>query len=140
MGVVGGHGGDVYWVWHFDSENTAAYCFAEFELAPAKSPCTACEGTGIGWDLSQQTKSVERCLRCHGTAESGGPPIGQPAEIFFACPRCEMGHYAMCRLPPTGGETVFGFAISEPRVYWGCRACVRCKAKLVAPWELRLRC
>lgn len=33
-GVVGGHGGDVYWVRHDDGE-TAAYCFDEFELGSA---------------------------------------------------------------------------------------------------------
>lgn len=32
-GVVGGHGGDVYWVKHEGVEHHAAYCFTEFELA-----------------------------------------------------------------------------------------------------------
>lgn len=32
-GVVGGHGGDVYWVQHEGSEDVGAYCFTEFELA-----------------------------------------------------------------------------------------------------------
>src|SRR4051812_44052293 len=31
VGVVGGHGGDVYWVQHDDGKK-AAYCFDEFEL------------------------------------------------------------------------------------------------------------
>ncbi len=30
-GIVGGHGGDVYWVQH-DNGKQAAYCFDEFEL------------------------------------------------------------------------------------------------------------
>lgn len=98
---------------------------------------------GSGRDTeSRSGLSLDRLIRNLAGARRREDALvfGQPAEIFFACPRCEMGHYAMCRLPPTGGETVFGFAISEPRVYWGCRACVRCKAKLVGPWELRLRC
>ena len=32
-GVVGGHGGDVYWVQHDGNEEVGAYCFTEFELA-----------------------------------------------------------------------------------------------------------
>ncbi len=32
-GVVGGHGGDVYWVQHGEETLVAAYCFDEFELA-----------------------------------------------------------------------------------------------------------
>jgi hypothetical protein len=32
-GVVGGHGGDVYWVRHGSDECLAAYCFNEFERA-----------------------------------------------------------------------------------------------------------
>jgi len=31
-GVVGGHGGDVYYVEHAPGEPWAAYCFTEFEL------------------------------------------------------------------------------------------------------------
>ena len=31
-GVVGGHGGDVYWVKPDDGGEVAAYCFSEFEL------------------------------------------------------------------------------------------------------------
>lgn len=32
-GIVGGHGGDVYWVEHEKgAEHPAAYCFTEFEL------------------------------------------------------------------------------------------------------------
>jgi hypothetical protein len=31
-GVVGGHGGDVYWVRHEGDEYLAAYCYSEFEL------------------------------------------------------------------------------------------------------------
>lgn len=33
-GVVGGHGGDVYWVQHVETrgDTTAPYCFDEFEL------------------------------------------------------------------------------------------------------------
>jgi len=29
---VGGHGGDVYWVWHEGAELMAPYSFTEFEL------------------------------------------------------------------------------------------------------------
>lgn len=36
-GVVGGHGGDVYWVRHGQDECLAAYCFNEFEYAPEDS-------------------------------------------------------------------------------------------------------
>ena len=34
VGVVGGHGGDVYWVRHVETrdDTTAPYCFDEFEL------------------------------------------------------------------------------------------------------------
>ena len=32
-GVVGGHGGDVYWVQHPGDVLLAPYCFDEFELA-----------------------------------------------------------------------------------------------------------
>lgn len=31
-GVVGGHGGDVYWVQHDPSEMLAPYCYTEFEV------------------------------------------------------------------------------------------------------------
>jgi hypothetical protein len=31
-GVVGGFGGDVYWVRHDDDGSVGAYCFTEFEL------------------------------------------------------------------------------------------------------------
>lgn len=37
-GVVPGHGGDVYWVRHEGLENSAAYCFTEFELDPSPTP------------------------------------------------------------------------------------------------------
>jgi hypothetical protein len=32
-GIVPGHGGDVYWVWHRGSDGVAAYGWREFELA-----------------------------------------------------------------------------------------------------------
>src|SRR5262249_12077501 len=35
VGIVPGHGGDVYWVRHHADGVVAAYCFTEFELAPA---------------------------------------------------------------------------------------------------------
>jgi hypothetical protein len=38
QGVVPGHGGDVYWVRHDGIEDTAAYCFTEFELDPSPTP------------------------------------------------------------------------------------------------------
>lgn len=31
-GIVGGHGGDVYWVDHLEDDALAAYCFTEFDL------------------------------------------------------------------------------------------------------------
>jgi hypothetical protein len=31
-GVVGGHGGDVYWVEHSGTPPLAAYCWSEFEV------------------------------------------------------------------------------------------------------------
>lgn len=38
-GVVGGHGGDVYWVEHeTGAEYPAAYCFTEFELESTERP------------------------------------------------------------------------------------------------------
>lgn len=42
-GVVGGHGGDVWWVKHDDSDDVGAYCFTELEAIDAKawSPGTA---------------------------------------------------------------------------------------------------
>ncbi len=37
VGIVAGHGGDVYWVLHPDTQTPAAYCFTEFELAETTS-------------------------------------------------------------------------------------------------------
>lgn len=37
VGIVGGHGGDVYWVRHPDTVHVAAYGFWEFELADEKT-------------------------------------------------------------------------------------------------------
>lgn len=34
VGVVPGHGGDVYWVHHEGANNDAPYCFTEFEVIP----------------------------------------------------------------------------------------------------------
>ncbi len=46
-GVVGGHGGDVYWVKHEDGGPVAAYCFTEFEIE-GKEPLVWCKVRGEG--------------------------------------------------------------------------------------------
>jgi len=38
VGVVGGCGGDVYWVMHEGSGPCAPYCFDEFEIVPDAAP------------------------------------------------------------------------------------------------------
>jgi len=43
VGVVGGHGGDVYWVEHSIGGDAAAYCFTEFELEPRVDPISELE-------------------------------------------------------------------------------------------------
>jgi hypothetical protein len=43
-GVVGAHGGDVYWVMHAGAEVPAAYCFNEFDLEERSED----EGTSAG--------------------------------------------------------------------------------------------
>ena len=69
-GIVGGHGGDVYWVAHIGDTCMAAYGWWEFELAPVTDPCDACEGTGIDWEASQKMKFCTPCATCHGSAMS----------------------------------------------------------------------
>ncbi len=69
-GIVGGHGGDVYWVAHLDSP-MAAYCFSEFELQPITVPCPVCDGSGFDWAASNANK-IKRgigCSACTGTGE-----------------------------------------------------------------------
>lgn len=66
-GIVGGHGGDVYWVGHLGDPCVAAYSWDEFELEPAKDPCPACRGTGLEPGFSA-------CPACGGSAEYTGPP------------------------------------------------------------------
>jgi hypothetical protein len=66
-GVVGGHGGDVYFVAHLDGLCAAVYCFDEFELASLGNPCTRCSGTGIDWDSCRAEQRYTRCATCAGT-------------------------------------------------------------------------
>jgi hypothetical protein len=72
-GIVGGHGGDVYFVAQLGDSCMAAYGWWEFELAPANNPCATCEGTGIDWKTSHDTSECTACQNCHGTAEDPGP-------------------------------------------------------------------
>lgn len=74
-GIVGGHGGDVYWVAHIGDPCMAAYGWMDFELEPAKEPCPECKGTGIDWKTSHDTKLCTACSNCHGTAENPPPPV-----------------------------------------------------------------
>jgi len=69
MGIVGGHGGDVYWVAHIGDTCRAAYGWMDFELEPAKDPCLTCNGTGIDWETSHATSRCTACAVCHGEAE-----------------------------------------------------------------------
>ncbi len=80
-GIVGGHGGDVYWVAHIGDPCMAAYGFWEFELEPAKEPCTTCEGSGIDWPTSKETKHCTACRACKGTAEQP-PPRPAPISVY----------------------------------------------------------
>lgn len=68
-GIVGGHGGDVYWVAQIGDPCLAAYGWMEFELEPVKDPCPACEGTGIDWSVSKVASLCTACAVCHGGAE-----------------------------------------------------------------------
>jgi hypothetical protein len=72
-GIVGGHGGDVYWVAHFDTDVTAAYGWMEFELEPAKNPCPKCDGMGLSNELSKAQSRWVACPTCNGTAELTKP-------------------------------------------------------------------
>lgn len=72
-GIVGGHGGDVYWVAHIGGTCMAAYGWMEFELEPAKDPCPACKGSGIDWGASHDTSVCTACPACTGTAERTEP-------------------------------------------------------------------
>lgn len=72
-GVVGGHGGDVYWVAHVGDNVTAAYGWMEFELEPAKDPCPTCEGMGLDNELSKAQSRWVACRVCNGTAERQTP-------------------------------------------------------------------
>lgn len=81
MGIVGGHGGDVYWVAHLGDTCRAAYGWMDFELEPAKDPCPECKGTGIDWNTSHTTSKCTPCSNCQGTAER--PPIRpEPVSVY----------------------------------------------------------
>ena len=69
-GIVGGHGGDVYFVAHLGATSMAAYGWWEFDLAPAVSPCGECKGSGIDWNTSHAKTLCTPCSSCKGTAES----------------------------------------------------------------------
>ncbi len=80
-GIVGGHGGDVYWVAHLGDSCTAAYGWEEFELEPAKDPCPECKGTGIDWTTSHATSKCTPCSACKGSAEKP-PPSPPPVSVY----------------------------------------------------------
>ena len=67
-GIVGGHGGDVYWVSHLGDSLPAPYGWMEFELAPVENPCGQCQGTGTDWYTSRTSHTYTPCVHCHGTA------------------------------------------------------------------------
>ena len=79
-GIVGGHGGDVYYVAHVGDTRMAAYGFWEFELEPAKDPCPDCKGSGIDWKTSHATKLCTACPACEGTAEKTIRP--EPVSVY----------------------------------------------------------
>lgn len=70
-GVVGGHGGDVYWVRHGSDECLAAYCFNEFELE-AKKPDVACPYGMCGGNGIESTSPELSICPCLGQGSSGG--------------------------------------------------------------------
>jgi hypothetical protein len=71
-GVVGGHGGDVYWVDHIGDPCMAAYGWREFNLAPAQDPCPVCKEGGFDWVASHAKNIGTACSACGGTAEKAG--------------------------------------------------------------------
>ena len=73
-GIVGGHGGDVYWVAHVGDNEMAAYGWWEFELEPAKDPCPSCNGSGFDWKVSHESHHGTACTDCGGTAEKTDRP------------------------------------------------------------------
>ena len=76
-GIVGGHGGDVYFVAHIGDPSYAVYCFVDFELEPASAPvCTHCKGTGIDFPASAASQLCTACSVCRGTATT--PPSPPP--------------------------------------------------------------
>ena len=68
-GIVGGHGGDVYWVAHHGATCMAVYGWWDFNLEPAKDPCVTCKGSGVDWAESKDTRVCTVCRACSGTAE-----------------------------------------------------------------------
>lgn len=78
-GIVGGHGGDVYWVAHPNTNTVAAYGWDEFELAPARFPCKKCEGTGMDFDASVKNSFWEACKFCDGSSED--PDLSKISEV-----------------------------------------------------------
>jgi hypothetical protein len=68
-GIVGGHGGDVYYVSHIGDPAMAVYGFWEFELEPTDKPCGECKGSGIDWTVSHGTNKCTACSDCNGTGE-----------------------------------------------------------------------
>lgn len=55
--IVGGHGGDVYWVFHGPEEQPAPYSFAEFELD---------DSVTVSWKLHYKVEGADRVHVFHG--------------------------------------------------------------------------
>jgi|GEM_PF-4188551 len=93
LGLVGGHGGDVYRVAHVGGTCSAAYGWMDFELAPVAKPCGECKATGIDWQTTQEKMQVfVACSSCHGSAE--GPSL---ASTTVAEPVKEASVIEYCR-------------------------------------------
>ena len=76
-GIVGGHGGDVYYVAHIGDTAMAAYCWDEFELEPAPEPqCPECKGTGIDFPASHKLSLGTPCSWCKGSGSA--EPMHRP--------------------------------------------------------------
>jgi hypothetical protein len=76
-GIVGGHGGDVYFVTHVGDSAMAVYSFDEFELEPAADPiCQECLGSGIDFPASHTSKVGTACGVCGGSGSA--PPRPRP--------------------------------------------------------------
>lgn len=114
VGIVGGHGGDVYFVAHLGDADAAAYCFTEFELVVVKNPCTACAGNGTMPVLSREWKRWMPCLVCGGSGEDVEVLMQQIKDGSLALKQASpfvqtMVHYRMFSKMCVGGEIVNGW-------------------------------